>query len=84
MGCQLKRVHFSLWGGGHLILLKSVISIIHLYYLILFKVPKWVIIKIDQIRKRFLWAGFDALKRKYNLVNWPIVCRPKEFGGWRY
>jgi hypothetical protein len=52
----------SLGEGGHLILLNSVIFIIHLYYLILFKVPKWMIIKINQIRKRFLWAGPDALK----------------------
>jgi hypothetical protein len=33
--------------GGHLILLNSIISIIPLYYLTLFKVPNWVIIKID-------------------------------------
>jgi Reverse transcriptase (RNA-dependent DNA polymerase) len=40
--------------GDHLVLLNSVIFIISLYYLTLFKVPKWVIIKIDQIQKRFL------------------------------
>jgi hypothetical protein len=39
-----------------------------------------MIIKIDQIWKRFLWDGPDALKRKYHLVNWTIVCRPTEYG----
>jgi hypothetical protein len=69
---------------SRLIILNSIISIIALYYFTLFKVPECVIDKIDQIRKRFLWAGYDALKQKYHLVIWAIVYRPKEYENWRY
>jgi Reverse transcriptase (RNA-dependent DNA polymerase) len=68
--------------GGRLVLLNSVISAIPLYYIILFKIPCWVLIKIDRIRKRFLWAGSDITSRKYHLIRWKVICRPKEFGGW--
>jgi hypothetical protein len=67
--------------GGRLVLLNSVLSAIPLYYLTLFKVPSWIIIKIDRIRKRFLWASFDILRKKYHLVKWDIICRPKEHRG---
>jgi hypothetical protein len=46
----------------------------------MFKIPVWVLKKIDQIRKRFLWAGPDMTKRKYYLVKWAIICRPKKNG----
>jgi hypothetical protein len=68
--------------GGRLVLLNSVISTIPLYYITLFKIPCWVLIKIDHIRKRFLWAGSDITSRKYHLVRWEVICRLKEFGGW--
>jgi hypothetical protein len=48
----------------------------------MFKIPAWVLTRIDQIRKRFLWAGSDSLCRKYHLVKWVTVCRPKDCGGW--
>jgi hypothetical protein len=66
---------------GRLILLNSVILIISLYYITLFKIPSWVLIKIDRICKHFLWTGSDLTSRKYHLVRWDVICRPKEFGG---
>jgi hypothetical protein len=36
--------------------------------------------KFDAHRARFYWEGAGP-KRKYHMVNWPMVCRPKECGG---
>jgi hypothetical protein len=36
--------------------------------------------KFDSHRSRFFWEGAGP-KRKYHLVNWPAICRPKEAGG---
>jgi hypothetical protein len=71
------------FNGGRLILLNSVLSFIPLYYIFLFKFSNWVLIKIDKIRKKFLWAGTDSSPtRKYHLVKWKTVCRAKEYRGW--
>jgi hypothetical protein len=64
------------------VLLNSVIFSIPLYYFTLFKIPIWVLHKIDQIRKRFLWSGPDILKTKCHLIKWEIICCPKDAGGW--
>jgi hypothetical protein len=49
----------------------------------MFKIPKWVIVRIDQIKKKILWVGVAfSPTRKYYLVKWPAICRAKEFGGW--
>ena len=37
--------------------------------------------RIDQLRKRFLWYGGDSVRKKYYLVAWPAVCRSKSQGG---
>jgi len=36
--------------------------------------------KIDKVRKRFFWQG-GGTKRKYHLVKWKIITKPKEKGG---
>jgi hypothetical protein len=69
--------------GGRLVLLNYVLSSIPLYYISLFRIPAWVLSRIDQIRKRFLWAGVNSSSvRKYYLVRWATVCHAKEFGDW--
>jgi hypothetical protein len=71
----------QLFLGGKLILLNYMLPVIPMYYISLFRIPKWVIIKIDQLRKWFLWAGLSfAPIRKYFLVKWATICRDKEFG----
>jgi hypothetical protein len=34
----------------------------------------------DKVRSRFFWEGVGD-KRKYHMVDWATVCKPKEFGG---
>ena len=36
--------------------------------------------KLDTSRARFFWEG-TGLKRKYHLVKWTVVRRPKSLGG---
>jgi Reverse transcriptase (RNA-dependent DNA polymerase) len=68
--------------GEQVVLLNSVLSSIPLYYLSLYKVPSWCLLKIDRIRRYFLWAGVDKGNKRYMaLMHWSIVCIPKQFGG---
>jgi hypothetical protein len=42
--------------GFRLQLLKSVLSSLPIYYMTSFALPKWVLNRIDQIRRSFLWG----------------------------
>ena len=66
--------------GGRLILINSVLSSIPLYYFSFYKVPIWVIQRIDRIRRRFLWGGSENLN-KIPLIKWDAVCLKKSHGG---
>jgi len=35
---------------------------------------------LDSIRNKFFWQGTNK-KRKYHMVKWEALVRPKEFGG---
>jgi hypothetical protein len=45
-----------------------------------FLLPKGVLKKLNYYRSRFFWQG-DSEKKKYRLVKWRVVCRPKDQGG---
>lgn len=42
--------------GGRLLLMNSVLSSIPIYFMASFLLPKWVINRLDKIRRRFLWG----------------------------
>jgi hypothetical protein len=67
--------------GGRLTLINSVLSSLPMFMMSIFEIPKGVIKKLDQYRSRFYWQG-DTDKKKYCLVKWDILCRPKDQGGW--
>lgn len=67
--------------GGRLQLVKSVLSAIPIYYMMCFKLPKWVIDRLDAIRRAFLWGRNDKEGRAISLLNWPTVCKPVRIGG---
>jgi hypothetical protein len=46
----------------------------------MYLIPETVLQRIDKGRRRFFWQGND-LKRKYHLVKWGKICRPKKRGG---
>jgi hypothetical protein len=66
--------------GGRLVLVNSVLTNMVLYMISFFILPKGVLHKLDYYRSRFFWQG-DSEKKKYRLVKWSVVCRPKDMGG---
>lgn len=66
--------------GGRILLIKSVLSNLPIYYLSLFKMPVCVLNELVKIQSRFLWGGAD-LKKRLHLVSWNKVTRSKERGG---
>lgn len=48
-----------------------------------FPEQKWLIRRIDQLGRSFLWRGEtpDKVYRGHSLVNWKTSCRPKNKGG---
>jgi hypothetical protein len=48
--------------AGRLVLLKSIIEVIHVYWTSLAWVPKGMLHKINQMATCFLWAGKDDSK----------------------
>jgi hypothetical protein len=70
----------SLSYGGKLILLNACLSCIPTYAMSMYLLPKTVVKKIDIVRKRFFWQG-GANKRKYHLVKWAVITKPKKKGG---
>ena len=61
-------------------LIKSVITIVPLFYLSLFKVPDCVCKSIISLQRRFLW-GWGKEKKSISWVSWEVLCKPKEEGG---
>jgi hypothetical protein len=70
--------------GGRLVMLNSVLSSLSLYFLSIYRIPKWVLVKIDRLKRNFLWARVEMdHTKKYILVSWGVVCLHKEQGGMR-
>jgi hypothetical protein len=63
------------------ILLNSIISSIHMYWMSFYTLPKAIKTRIDKLRRRFLWFGGNTIRKKIALVSWKIVCKSKQRGG---
>lgn len=46
-----------------------------------FRLPKWIINRIDKIRRDFLWGRSDSDTQAIHLLNWPTVWLPRALGG---
>ena len=80
------RTRLSSWNnkflsfGGRLILLKSVLSSLPVYFLSFFKESTGIISSIESLFKRFFWGGGEDF-RKIAWVDWDSICLPKVYGG---
>ncbi|QHO54257.1 Putative ribonuclease H protein [Arachis hypogaea] len=76
----------SLWKAkvlnkaGKLILIKSVLNSLPVYYLSLYKMPKAVAAKLISLQRRFPWSKEDG-RQDMALVKWELVQAPRKFGG---
>lgn len=52
--------------GGKLQLVNLVISSISIYFMACFQLPKWVIHRLDRIRRSFLWGKIRRTKLKFH------------------
>ena len=56
--------------GGRLILIKSVLTNLPLYFMSFFYLPPWVVEHIDKLRRAFFWKGERNVTWGHGLINW--------------
>ena len=66
--------------GGRTTLIKTCLSSIPIYCMSMYLIPKTIHKKMDCTRKRFFWQG-GGMKKKYHLVKWCKIAKPKQKGG---
>ncbi|KAL9681972.1 hypothetical protein QQ045_013765 [Rhodiola kirilowii] len=66
--------------AGRVILIKSALCNLPLYYASMYKMPIMVAHEMEKIQRQFLW-GSSELKRKVHYVKWSKIKKPKKFGG---
>jgi hypothetical protein len=67
--------------GGHLILLKYVLSTLPVYFLSFFKAPSGIISSLESILNAFFGGGSEDF-RKISWIKWDTICLRKENGCW--
>ena len=70
----------SLFIGGRVTLINSVLSSLPLYYFAFFKAPEKIVNELIKIQRMFLWGGCSE-QHKTCWVSWKQVCLPKNKGG---
>ena len=65
---------------SRIILVKSVLQAMPLYLFSVLATPKSVLKQIRNIQRTFLWGGTKGHK-KWALVDWNTLCKPKFAGG---
>jgi hypothetical protein len=79
---KLSKWHgMNLTQAGRVCLTKVVLSSQPVYLLTVIKPPKKVLQEVYRIRRRFLWAGDNAISGGKCKVKWTKTTSPKEFGG---
>ncbi|CAN1732048.1 Putative ribonuclease H protein At1g65750 [Linum perenne] len=66
--------------GGRLVLIKSVLSSLPVYYLSLFKAPSSIVLGLERIQNQFLWSGVSD-SEKIHWISWNLIKTPRRLGG---
>jgi hypothetical protein len=67
--------------GGRLVLIKSILESIPVYWMSLPHIPKGILNKIKRKCSHFLWIGKQE-KEEFSLVKWSNIANINEAGGW--
>jgi len=67
--------------GGRLILIKSVLEGIPVYWMTLYKIPKVILNMLSSLVASYLWSG-SSHHEKIHLAKWTTIARPRSLGGW--
>jgi hypothetical protein len=67
--------------AGRLELTNSCLSSLAMFAMSLYMLFDATQVEMDRMRSRFFWEGVGD-KRKYHMVDWAIVCKPKDFVVW--
>jgi hypothetical protein len=65
--------------AGRLELTNSCLSSLPMFAMSIYMLFDATHAAMDKVRSRFFWEGVGE-KRKYHMVDWAIVCKPKEYG----
>jgi hypothetical protein len=66
--------------GSRVILINSCLTSIIFYIMSFYRLPVGVRKRCDFYQGRLLWHEEQGI-RKYHLINWEMVCTPKDLGG---
>lgn len=61
-----------------LILVNSVLTNLPLYFFSIFKAPKWVVKKIEALRRDFFKKGGVGIPEGAHMVAWSCICWDKK------
>ncbi len=61
--------------------MNSVLTNLSLYFLSLFKAPKWVLRRCEALRRAFFWKRGVSVSGGHCLVKWKTVCKSTSEGG---
>jgi hypothetical protein len=62
---------------GRSTLVKAILTSIVIYYITVLNVPVEVLMKIDSIKRAFLWTECDKVTGRKCKVNWELVCKTR-------
>lgn len=65
---------------GDTMTLLNPVLVVSFIYDVLPENAKGVLEKMNSSRVKMVWPEMNS-KRKYHLVNWHVVCMPKDYGG---
>jgi hypothetical protein len=66
--------------AGRFILISVSLNNPPMYHMSVYLLPKMIVNKLDQIRRRFFWQGGGTIN-KYHLLKWEKICKSKKKGG---
>jgi hypothetical protein len=66
--------------AGRLELTNSCLSSLPMFAMSLYMLFETTHEAMDRVRARFFWEGVGD-RRKYHMVDWATICKPKDFGG---